>query len=532
MAFPGTIDFKNPDYREVILWRTDMLRKIRSDPSVLKILKKHYAAHPEDFIEDWGCTFDPRNSRRGLPTIMPFILFPRQKEWIQWVMDKMNKGEPGISEKSRDFGLSNLAVDFAATLCLFRDDIAIGFGSRKADYVDKNGSPKSLFYKMKQFIEFLPPEFNGGWNRRKHSSEMRISFPNTGSVVTGEGGDGIGRGDRALIYFIDESAFLEHPEMIDASLAATTECRIDISTPNGLANSFAQKRMGGKIDVFTCHWTQDPRKDQAWYEKQQLILDPITLAQEVDLNYSASVEGVLIPAAYVDAAIDAHIKLGFGKTGSRTGAYDVADRGIDKNAFCGKQGIVADHLEEWSGKGDDIYGSVERVFGICDMHRYEMMFYDADGLGAGVKGDSRKINEERRAKGFRDITFEPYIGCGEIHDPEGQMMPDRENQDFFGSYKTQSYWSLRIRFEKTYRCVMEGMTYPEDELISLSSSMPLIAKAKIELSQPIYIRNRTTGKVLVDKQPDGIPSPNLADAICMAYNPKGFTTQIWERLAE
>jgi hypothetical protein len=33
------------------------------------------------------------------------------------------------------------------------------------------------------------------------------------------------------------------------------------------------------------------------------------LAQEVDIDYAASVEGVLIPSAWVQAAVDAHIKL-------------------------------------------------------------------------------------------------------------------------------------------------------------------------------------------------------------------------------
>lgn len=90
---------------------------------------------------------------------------------------------------------------------------------------------------------------------------MRILFPETESAMTGEAGDGIGRGDRTSFYIVDESAFLERPYLADASLSATTNCRQDISTPNGMANSFAERRHSGKIDVFTFHWRDDPRKD-------------------------------------------------------------------------------------------------------------------------------------------------------------------------------------------------------------------------------------------------------------------------------
>src|SRR5690606_36724248 len=127
------------------------------------------------------------------------------------------------------------SVAFACTMCLFHDGLTFGFGARKEEYVDKLGHPKSLFYKARMFMEHLPPEFRRGWTR-DHAPHMRISFPATASVITGEAGDNIGRGDRAAMYFVDEAAFLERPQLVEASLSATTNCRIDISTPNGRAN--------------------------------------------------------------------------------------------------------------------------------------------------------------------------------------------------------------------------------------------------------------------------------------------------------
>ncbi|EMN8265887.1 TerL protein, partial [Escherichia coli] len=137
-------------------------------------------------------------------------------------------------------------------------------------------------------------------------------------------------------------------------------------------NPFAQKRHGGKIPVFTFHWRDDPRKDEEWYRREcEKIDNPVVVAQELDLNYSASAEGVLIPSDWVQAAVDAHIKLGIQPTGKRLGAMDVADEGRDKNAFSTRHGFLLENVREWSGVGSDIYQSVEKVFGFCEQDNLE-----------------------------------------------------------------------------------------------------------------------------------------------------------------
>jgi len=47
------------------------------------------------------------------------------------------------------------------------------------------------------------------------------------------------------------------------------------------------------------------------------------------------------------------------------GGFDVADEGKDNLAFAGRHGPVLEHLDEWRGVGDDISGSVQRVFSAC-----------------------------------------------------------------------------------------------------------------------------------------------------------------------
>lgn len=518
MPLPFAFDFKNPDYTAVFEWRIERLNRIRKDPSVLPALKAFYRDNPAQFIIDWGVTFDPRNPERGLPSTVPFLLFPKQEEWIEWFLERWRNQEDGITEKTRDMGMSWLTMAMACTVCLFRPEITVGCGSRKEEYVDVLGDPDSLFEKGRLFLQGLPQEFRGGWDRKLHASYMRLGFPETGSIITGEAGDGIGRGGRASFYIVDESAFLARPKLVDASLSATTNCRQDISTPNGRANSFAERRFSGKVKVFTFHWRDDPRKDDAWYEAQKDKRDPVTLAQEVDIDYSASVEGVLIPSAWVQAAIDAHKKLGIEVTGSKRAALDVADEGVDVNAFAAGPGILLDYVESWSGKGDDIFGTVQRAFALCDELEMDQFDYDADGLGAGVRGDARVINEQRASQSMAAIRAEPFRGSGAVHQPEGQMVAKRKNKDFFANAKAQAWWALRMRFQKTYRAVVEGMEFNPDELISISGRLKELSALIAELSQPTYTVNGV-GKIVVDKAPEGSKSPNLADAVMIRFAP-------------
>lgn len=488
---------------------------LRVDPLVA--LRVYYRDHPADFINDWGMTFDPRNLDIGLPAAVPFLLFDKQREWIDWTIDNWRNRKNGSTKKSRDGGLSWLSVSLGCTLCLHFDDLALGYGSRKEEYVDRLGFPKSLFYKARKFMEYLPPEFKPGWDLKRDAPHMRIGFPATNSVMTGEAGDGIGRGDRAAIYFVDESAFLERPQLVDASLSATTNCRQDISSANGMANSFYQNIAAGRTRVFEFSWRHDPRKDQAWYDEQCEKLDPVTVAQEIDINFAASVEGVIIPSPWVMAAVDAHIKLGIKPTGAKYGALDVADEGRDKNAYAGAHGILLEYIEEWSGKGSDTFHTTQRAFDLSVDLGYDEFCYDADGIGASVRGDSRVLNDLRQHK----IKITAFRGSGEILNPTKQDVAGRLNEDYFQNRKAQAWWELRMRFRNTYRRVVEGMPdIPNDACISINSatiSKDVLVRLTSELSQPTYQKN-LAGKIVVDKQPDGTRSPNLADAVMMRFS--------------
>lgn len=505
---PFDFDFHEPDYIAVFKERMDRLRRIRSGEVDIRKLKAYYKDHIVDFISDWGVTFDPRNvGDDKRPPYLPFVLFKRQREWVEWFLERMQRNEDGINEKSRDMGVSWLAVATTSSLCIFNEYMSVGFGSRKEEYVDKLDDPKCLFWKARQFVYNLPPEFTGRWSL-SDAPHLRITFPETKSFITGESGDNIGRGDRARVYVVDEAAYLERPKLIDASLSQTTRCRIDVSSANGTANPFYEKRTKyyGTPQLFTFHWRDDPRKDQAWYDKECERLDPVVVAQEIDIDYTASVEGVLIPNAWVQAAVDAHKKLGFEAEGSARVGLDVADEGGDKNAFIGGKGSVVRHARQWSGKGIDVIQTTANCAAFCNDFGYRFVTYDADGVGSGIRGGARVVGQ--------NVSFEPYRGSEAVQHPEREDEYGRLNKDFFQNRKAQAWWRTRKRFERTWQAVTKGIKYDPSQLISLDKDSlgALLPQLTMQLSQPTFTRNEA-GKIVVDKMPDGAKSPDLADAL-------------------
>jgi hypothetical protein len=408
------------------------------------------------------------------------------------------------------------------------DDNQIGWGSFKADKVDQLGDLGSLFEKGRQLLEHLPREFCAGYDWRFCSMKNRLLFPAARSAIIGEVGDSIGRGGRTSVYFVDETAHLEHDMLVDASLSKTTDCRQDASTVFGMNNTFATRMHDAKIvsegQRFDFDWRQNPRMTPQDYQDFLDLYGEVITAQELDRNFQASVEGVVCPAEWVNASIDAHLNpklVQHFRGGEWSAALDVADEGIDKNGLAIRHGIVLKYVNEWSGKGSDVFATVERAFTECDVHGpARRLRYDCDGVGADGKGAARVINTQRvQNRGIR-IDVRPFRGSAEVMYPEKEMVAGRKNEDYFLNFKAQCWWWLRLLFQNTWRAV-NGRAFDAEMLISISSEIPksILARLLIELSQPTYSQNQA-GKLLIDKQPDGNKSPNLGDAVMIVYAPQ------------
>lgn len=528
------VDWTNPDYAPIWRKRLERLAKVRTSAGHRAACWVYYRDHIADFIQDWGVTVDPRNAGTSRPVILPFILFPKQREFIEFIVEQWRAPDNGILVKSRDCGASWLAMAVSVTLCLFYNNISIGFGSRKEELVDAAGNPDSLFYKGRMFTRYLPREFKGAWDDRKNSKHMQLMFPATGSSVTGEAGDNIGRGGRKTIYFVDEFAFIERPQKVDAALSANTNCRIEMSSVNGLANTFAERARGGRIKRFDFSYLDDPRKvDQETKQPYPVFakfladMDPVARASEFGCDFLASVEGAVIEADWIQAAIGAAQRLGITVTGEWRAAFDIADTGKDKNAVCIGHGIEVVEVEDWSGTGSNPMVSVKRAFEILDRHGVRESDFDGDGMGASWRDYFKIVNETREKK----IKWVMFRGSGPVLDPETKTPgTDRKNEDYLENQKAQSWMALRRRFYETYRAI-SGEAYDPSAIISLNPKMKGLTGLVSELGQPTRTWSKT-GKLMIDKTPDGVMSPNKGDSVMMRYQYKRPAWKFSEELLE
>lgn len=489
----------------------ERLRQRRAaDPREHADERARCAASIPYWLNTYGRTYDPR-----LPEpLIPFTLFPRQEEFLRWVAEREERKEEGLAEKSRDVGFTWLCCAYALHGWLFRPGFACGFGSRKLELVDKLGDPSSIFEKIRILLRnlpgwMLPPGFS--WDR--HDNLGRLINPATGAALTGEGGDEIGRGGRTSLFFVDEAAFLERPKRVEAALSQTTNCRIWVSTPNGAGNPFYQKRHSGKVPVFTFHWRDDPRKDDAWYRKQCHELDPVVVAQEIDIDYTASVEGICIPAKWVRAAVGLELPA----SGPVIAGLDIAEEGRNRNVLVARQGPVTRAVRDWSQSNTT--ETTHKAADAAEALGASILGYDCVGVGAGVRGTLE--SSERKWK------FTPHAINGGAAPSETRWPDGKTSQERFLNLRAELWWKLRTRFEKTFEYVTQGVAHPPEEMISIPDHPQLVA----DLSRPLCFTTES-GKLKLESkeamQRRGVASPDFGDALAYAFD-DWKPREIWAR---
>jgi phage terminase large subunit len=226
----------------------------------------------------------------------------------------------------------------------------------------------------------------------------------------------------------------------------------------------------------------------------------------------ADSEMAIIKPKWIEAAVNAHKKLGFEAAGKRILGFDVADEGEDANAIVGRHGSIVFSMDEW--RGQDVIYSADKVYQDALEANIDKVVFDSIGVGAGVKAQFSRKKGRIQTVGFN--------AGGKVYKPESLYMPGKKNKDMFANIKAQAWWIVRDRFYKTWRAVEHGDKYPADELISLDGGIKDIDYLKAELSRP-QVDYDQNGRVKVESKKDmkkrGIPSPNRADALIMAFAP-------------
>ena len=227
----------------------------------------------------------------------------------------------------------------------------------------------------------------------------------------------------------------------------------------------------------------------------------------------------VINLLYIMAAVDAHKKLGWEPSGSRTVGFDVADNGGDKNAIVDAHGNVVVGAQEWAGLEDELLKSSARTWNYAREVGAPKVTYDSIGVGAQAGAKFAELNEANSYP----LEYDAFNAGGAIDDPEGVFMqlPHKDilNKDHFSNLKAQKWAEVATRFRKTYEVIVKGAKHPFDELISLDSEslgQAIIEQLQMELSAP---RKDTdgNGRFKVESKKDlakrDIKSPNVADAL-------------------
>jgi phage terminase large subunit len=229
----------------------------------------------------------------------------------------------------------------------------------------------------------------------------------------------------------------------------------------------------------------------------------------------------VIPIKYIEAAVDAHKKLGWKPGGLRRVGFDVADDGNDKCATVYSHGNIIYAVDEWRGLEDQLLKSCARAW-ITAREHGATITWDSIGVGAHAGAKFKELNEYNKVT----LMYEPFNAGGRVDDPDGAYMKFPHvtitNQEHFANIKAQKWDEVATRFRKTYEAIAQGVKHPFDELISLDMEgigKKMIDQIKFELASPHKDVDRM-GKFKVESKEDllgrGIKSPNVADALIMS----------------
>lgn len=241
------------------------------------------------WFHNYAWTVDPRNE--GLWAI-PFIPYDFQEDSIHWMEELIfEKRASGLIEKSRDLGFTWIITSLLYKHWQFRDD---GFhallGTITEDDCDKMGNPSTMFQKLRE-QGFLQPAglIPEGWDRE--IAYMRAINPETENTIIGSAcNHKFGRSGRYTVIFLDEFSAVQDDTQALTACSQSSRCKIYNSTVRGMSNEFARIRHSNNIPVKTYHWKEHPYKTDAWYnyERDVEIGDPTIVAQELDIDYTAS----------------------------------------------------------------------------------------------------------------------------------------------------------------------------------------------------------------------------------------------------
>lgn len=532
--------------RNSIERRLNRVVELKRFPRAIPIEQELCRRDVVHWFNNWVWTYDPKRvtSANSGGAFIPFDLFERQVELLEWFKERVALREDGLVEKSRDIGYTWVAGGFATHQWLYNPGFKTTFGSRVEQLVDKIGNPDSILEKIRMLLQYLPdwmlPE---GFKLGQHATYMRIFNPANGNLISGEAGDQMGRGGRSSLYIVDEAAFIERADRVEASTSGNADVRIWGSSVNGMGNLFARKRHGGRLrpaQIFRYHYTSDPRKTPEWAEKKKLSTEPHIWASEYDLDYSASVEGICIPAAWVKAAQRIGKVFDFKPSTSGTVGGDVG-AGKAASVAVARFGPVVYPPVAWLEP--DTTDTANKMMAYAQDFKIsrpdgfdclvKTLKFDNVGVGVGVSSA---------------FMHNPHatilaIGVNVGLPPSDRYWPDGETSaDKFINSKAEGWWRVRAYCKASFEKLLfhegkaGGIDHPLSDCISLpeDTAGPDSMAMCSQLSLVKYFKNEK-GKIQIESKDQlakrGIKSPDHAEALVLTCCGDD-DMEIWERLGQ
>lgn len=475
------------------------------------------------FVNDWCWTFDPRLAGAGAVAKVPFHLFPHQRKMLRWLDKLVDDQAEGLIEKSRDVGATWLLCCFVLHHWRFRPGFKTTVGANLARNVDQLGDPDCIFEKIRLALRELPNWLRPpGFDFEQHDKQLQIYNPANENVITGQAGENIGRGGRASLLWIDEAAHLQHSDRVDAATIATADTRLWVSSVYGAGNLFAKKALGGRIRKFTFHYRDDPRKTDEYIAERREATEPAIWNSEWEIDYHASVEGLVIEGKWVRASRELYDKWSpkVHPSGPAVGGLDVGGGGKGRSVLIFRRGPWVLSPDVWSDPDSiDLVGRVlVRVGEVGDV---PLLNYDPIGVGQGVMASLRRAHETRAGLRVSGLN----VG---VPPRPGRVWPDgRTSKACFTNLKAELWWVMRQRFQATYEQLLYeqgkpgGVKHDLEDLILL----PPDGELATQVGLPRWFRDER-GRIKIESKEQlakrGVSSPDYADALVLTMNELGM----------
>ena len=523
------------DRRLEHLKRTDHTLGFVTEDEATETRKRVMAACEGDpvlWINDWAWAHDPR-VEPPLPRTQPFDLWPKQVGWIR-LLERLERDQSeGVCEKSRDVGMSWMNAAYAVHRWLFIPNSKITMIADKQDTVDKLGDIDSLMEKCRFLITHLPKwMLPRGFDERVDLRFKAIRNRHGRSTIVGRTGDNAGRGGRSSMIFIDEAAHIPRANKLDAAVSANSNVRIWVSSVNGNGNVFARKAQGGKLPVYRLHYSDDPRKDAEWVQRERRSTDAVLWAQEREIDYGASITDLIIPGSAAIASRELHRRLiDPGATFARAEAAAKVRARLER--FLERRQASIAGLDVGAGKAESVL--VSRCGPVCEppmawlrpdttetaetaaaealRRRCSHLYFDEVGVGQGVLATMSRLH----------TTSLHIQGVNTGMPPSERQWPDgRPSSAIFLNQKIELWWLAREALRAAEELLWwldakpGGHGHQVDDVLLLPDDDELGR----QLVTPTFLRN-ARGKLQSESKDDlarrGVASPDRADALVLTF---------------